>query len=106
MKIYVIQKSVLSCSEFLENDGYDFEICKEAGAFDNFEDAFNTIFSCIKHDVDEYLNEFPKAEIDEPTVTEDKRVYFSEYKYGDDSDRDDIEYCVVELELNRKGNER
>lgn len=102
MEIYVIQKSVVSCSFCIENDTYDFEICKEVGAFDNFEDAFNTIFSCIKHDVDEYLKEFSKAEIDEPTIAEDKRVYFSAYRYGDDSDRDDIEYRVVELELNRK----
>lgn len=102
MKIYVIQKSVESGSDYLEYDSYTFEISKEVGAFDNFEDAFNTIFSCIKHDIDEYLKEFPKAEIDEPTIAEDKSVDFSVYRYGDDSDRDDIEYRVVELELNRK----
>ena len=105
MKIYVIQKLFWTGSEYFENGEYDFEVCKDVGAFDNFEDAFNTIFSCIKRDVDEYRKEFPKAEIEEPTVNKDKSVEFSVYRHGDDSERDDIEYCVVELELNRKENE-
>ena len=100
MKIYVIEKQTITCSECFENDDYENEICKEAGAFDNFETAFNTIFSCIKQDIDDYLGDNSDAEISEPTVDENKRVEFSvEYHNGIDSIY--IKYWVTELELNR-----
>lgn len=100
MKIYVIEKQIITCSECFEYDDYENEICKEAGAFDNFETAFNIIFSCIKQDVDEYLGGKDGAEISEPTVDENKHVKFSvEYYNGIDTIY--VEYWVTELELNR-----
>ena len=103
MKIYVIEKETTVCSEecaYFEYDTCENEICKEAGAFDNFETAFNTIFSCIKRDVDKCLDDDNGAEIGEPTVDENKHVEFS-VKHSNGVYTTEIEYRVTELELNR-----
>ena len=101
MKIYVIEKQTITCSECFEYDTYENEICKEVGAFDDFETAFNTIFSCIKRDIDDYLDGNNDIEIGEPIVNDDKRVVFS-IGYGGFDDIT-VEYWVTELELNRTG---
>lgn len=99
MKIYVIEKQIITSSECFESDIYENEICQEVGAFDNFETAFNTIYSCIKQDIDDYLGDNSDAEISEPMVDEEKRVVFSVgYLSFDDIT---IRYWVTELELNR-----
>lgn len=99
MKIYVIEKMVITRAECFDHDIYENEICKEAGAFDNFETAFNTIYSCIKRDIDDYLGGNSDIEISEPIVNDDKRVVFS-VGYGGFDDIT-VEYWVTELELNR-----
>ena len=100
MKIYVIEKQTITSSECFDHDIYKNEICKEAGAFDNFETAFNTIFSCIKQDINDYLGDNSDAEISEPMVDENNRVEFSvEYHNGIDAIH--VKYWVTELELNR-----
>lgn len=100
MKIYVIEKQTIACSECFEYDTYENEICKDAGAFDNFETAFNTIFSYVKRDIDDCLDDDNSAEISEPTVDENKHVEFS-VTYSNGLDVNYIEYWVTELELNR-----
>lgn len=99
MKIYVIEKQIITRSECFEGDIYENEICKEVGAFDNFETAFNTIYSCIKQDIDDYLGGNNDIEISEPTVDENKRVTFSVGYLNFDGIT--IRYWVTELELNR-----
>lgn len=101
MKIYVIEKQTITCAECFDYGIYESEICKEAGAFDDFETAFNTIFSCIKRDIDDYLGGNDDVEISEPIVNNDKRVVFS-IGYGGFDDIT-VEYWVTELELNRTG---
>lgn len=99
MKIYVIEKQTITCAGCFDHDVYENEICKEAGAFDNFETAFDTIYSCIKQDIDDYLGGNGDAEISEPMVDEEKRVVFS-VGYGG-FDNITVRYWVTELELNR-----
>lgn len=98
MRIYVIEKQTITCAECFDHDVYENEICKEAGAFDNFETAFNTIYSCIKQDIDDYLGGNSDAKISEPMVDEEKRVVFS-VRYGGFDDIT-VRYWVTELELN------